>query len=196
MERPIELGCSAILFIISGILLYSLISDEIKLDKIEQQNQEVLNVFKNKILDNNKIRPLLDSYTKKTINIKSIKKQQEIHGNYYCILVKDHTIEPFTELNNMFSIKEINKNSKSFDFIIICEKVNHLVGNYTNGENAYQIEDIVSVIDIANSKIFEIDRELGGDPPREIHGNSYACGESKTASDFYEVIKSKLKFNK
>ena len=203
MENSSDSGCvgmivtmsifAFILFLL-GTCVYGTISDTIETSENNKQHSEAINFFESEIIGNSKTNQLLHGYLNQSIKSKKIKKGLNLDGKFYCVFIKDNEIKPYEEINKMFDNKQTNDNTSSkVEYIFICEKKDHAFGSYSNGSSAYKVEDIVSVIDLADSTIFEIHREFGGEPPISITGDYNGRGQSKTESDYYTIINSQLK---
>ncbi len=132
--------------------------------------------------------------------IKAEKKTRDIEGGVYCLWKeKNKGYIPHLTLNHLL-LKDgyqITSNKDSLNYIIITETVSHIVGRYSNGATAAQIETVISAIDLKRNSAFIIRKEMGSLPPETIYvkngSDRGSIGSFWGDDDIFEFLKSEIK---
>jgi len=167
-------------------ILNSTFNPESKLNKRQNEERLALQVVRD---DFQKLRsnPFVDSsilqFEKE--NIKTVKFKKEIFKikGLFCLKkVSNNTTEPFSELNNFLRNQSIpiSTSGDSLNFLVFVKYNYLLVGSYSNGGAGYRVETIINLLDLKNRTFYEMERDMGSDPPSTIKSKTY----DKTSSGF------------
>lgn len=165
-------------------------------EKYERRQREVRQEFENNTSSEQK-KLIKDFFEGK---IRFGQTFDGISGGFYCLWKqRDVDIYPHTAVNDLLKDEKFNITNKadSLDFIVISETVSHVVGTYSNGGDAVQLETLISVIDLKKETAYKLESFMGGMPPSTISrrrgGKSGAVGSIFGDQEITNFIKQKVK---
>ncbi|HRF99740.1 MAG TPA: hypothetical protein PKZ75_01415 [Bacteroidia bacterium] len=120
---------------------------------------------------------------------------KEFKGGFYCILKEDSLLSSYVELNQLFKKNNyfVTENKDSLNYIIVSEAIPLIIGSYSNGGEAVQMETTISIIDMKTEKVYLIKKALGKAPPETIERKERdkygAVGKKLDEYDIFEILK-------
>ena len=161
-----------------------------KKSSYEVAQEKGLIIYNSNLTEENK--EFIDKF-KSNKTIISNDKVPTIKNGVFCIRILNNTkTEPYLALNKLFEENDYKMadDESSIKYLIVCERIIHTVGIYSNSGRALQVEIVSSILDLENNKVYEIIREKGTKPPNTVRRrkNVGAIGSELTSEEIFEIL--------